>query len=57
MEMLDLIKGDASQGDEEPLDFQELRVLREAGIMPKGKARRKAGHIVFADNDEEGSYH
>lgn len=57
MEMLDLIKGDASQGDEEPLDFQELRVLREAGIMPKGKGRRKAGHIVFADNDEEGSYH
>jgi len=56
MEMLDLIKADASRDDDdddEPLDSQELRVLREAGIMPEGKGRRKTGHIVFADNDEE----
>jgi hypothetical protein len=42
------------------LDDEELQIIKDAGIIPrlsKGRenGRRKPKHIVFVDNEEEGS--
>jgi len=42
------------------LDDEELQILKDAGIISrpskgKGKGRRKPKHIVFVDNEDEGT--
>jgi hypothetical protein len=57
METLDMIKGATQKGDEsDALDHKELGILQEAGILPStSNHRRKSNHIIFAENEEEGS--
>lgn len=42
---------------EDELDDEELRILRDAGVISaneKGKGRRKPKHIVFVDSNDQG---
>lgn len=52
----DLIKDPLTENDEKGLDEDELKVLRESGILhiPNNRKQRKTSHIVFADSIEEG---
>ncbi|KAF5352459.1 hypothetical protein D9756_006017 [Leucocoprinus leucothites] len=54
--MADLIRDPLTEKDEEGLEEDELKVLREAGILQtsnKALGKRKAKHIVFADSVKE----
>ncbi|KAF9454065.1 u3 small nucleolar RNA-associated protein 11 [Macrolepiota fuliginosa MF-IS2] len=54
--MADLIKDPLNEDDEEGLEEDERKILREAGILQssaKASGKRKAQHIVFADSAEE----
>ncbi|KXN88740.1 putative U3 small nucleolar RNA-associated protein 11 [Leucoagaricus sp. SymC.cos] len=54
--MADLIRDPLAEKDEEGLEEDELKILRDAGILhssSKALGKRKAKHIVFADSAEE----
>jgi hypothetical protein len=56
---VDLVKPLGEEAEEDALDEEELVVLREAGVIAKSDQKRnrrksKAGHIVFADSEEQG---
>jgi U3 small nucleolar RNA-associated protein 11 len=55
--MADLIKDPLTEEDQAGLEEDELRILREAGVLQrssKALGKRKAKHIFFAESAAEG---
>lgn len=59
MVLSNLFPGEVSNGqDDDDLNDGEMEVLRSAGVIGNSSRdvlNRKHGHIIFVDNDQEGT--